>query len=250
MIFKRVGIILISLLLIGGLGGCMNNSDKKEILSYLEEKYNESFVIENFKSGNKLVNKYGGDEAILHVKDNENLVFSAGTRANKDGGYYDNYLLIKWANDLNDDFNYVIKENIESNYDYKVSLYSASEHNAEELINMSYKEYMNYAKDDIRISLELFIDVNENKDFSIYYEGIYNILNNIKSYNTGMYDLAVGFTKDSNDKAIQEHLRLANVTEEDIESIDSDIVGKIIVTFLNKVENPEDLRQYYINLGE
>lgn len=248
--FKRVGIFLSGLLLIGGVSGCMNKSGEKEILNYLEEKYNEEFVIDNYKSANKLVNQYGGDEAIVHLKENENLVFNAGTVDSKEGGYYDNYMLVKLASELEDDFNDIVNKNISSNSDYRIVLYSSAEDNYEEIKDMSAKEYINYKKDNIRISLELGIEVKNVEDIKKNYQGIYNIYKELKAYNTKRYNMSIGFVENINDEEIQEYLRVISAVQMTWKDINSKVYGEMFPTYIDDIKSVDDLNDLYIEIGD
>lgn len=249
MCFKKIGIVLSGLLLVWGMSGCMSNSKEKDILSYLEDKYNESFVIENFNSGNKFVNQYGGDEAILHPEVDENLAFLAGTVDNQNGGYYDNYSLVKLADELKQDFEDIIKENIGIKYDYRVLLYSLPQYKNNDIMKMNVKEYIEYAKEGIEICLYLGIETDEEKNHEDYYEGLYNIFEKLKSYDTD-YTMVVGFIDDINDKSVSEYLRRANAVEFLWEDIGSNAYGQIIATFLDDINSKEDLGKLYTKLGE
>lgn len=250
MYFKRIGIFFCSLLLIGVMSGCMSNSNEKEMLNYLEEKYNENFIVENFKSGNRLVNQYGGDEAILHLEGNDNLVFTAGTSDKKDGGYYDNYYLSKFANDLNDNIEYIIKENIGTSCDYRVVLYSTGKYDSEEVMDMTAEEYINYDKENIRFALELGIEVGGNEEVSKYYEGIYKVFEEIKSYGTRRYSMSIGFVDNINDSEVQEYLRKVNAIGATWEDIHTKIYGQMFPTYVDSINSAKDLEKLYIKLGE
>lgn len=60
---------LTAIICIGGVG-CMTVNNKKEILEYMEKKYNEEFVVESYTPWNKLTNQYVGGEIIAYPKGN------------------------------------------------------------------------------------------------------------------------------------------------------------------------------------
>lgn len=249
---KRIGVVVLTLLtLVGGVNGCMINNTEKELVSYLEENYNEKFVVESFKERSVIESKYGGDEAQLHVDGNENIVFKAGTGESSSGGYYDNYLLAKWGNDLKGEFQKVVDENIESRFDYSIALRSGGNTYSEEAKKMSAKEYLEHDKEEISLILQIAIEVDEKQDVSKYYEGLYNILQNIKLYDTDRYSIVVGFVNNIDNDEVKEYLRVASGVDEVWSQMQCEaVLGEIVASSFSKVNSKEDFAKYYSKIGE
>ena len=237
---KKISLGLFSMCLMVNLTGCIGSSSKDEVLNYLENKYNEKFVIENYTNSNKLINQYGGDYGIAHPVSNKNIAFNIGTVGSKEGGCYDNYNLAKWSYELDSEINEMVKRNLGNNVDSKVFIYSSSE---QEYENISAKEYLNLENDNARLSLDLGIEINNPSEIENYYDGIYNVFEDLKLYNTKKYNITVGFVDDINDIKNQEYLRLAGPSNIIWENVDSKVYAQMRITYVDDIQNVDDIKK-------
>lgn len=238
--FKVVGILLIVILTIGGIQGCTNTHIEDEILVYLEEKYKEDFVIENFNKASILTSQNGGDYGIAHPNSNKDIAFNVGTIDSQEGGYYDNYNIAKFVYELDDEIKSIVHYNLGDNTDCKLFIYSLGD---KEYSDISAKEYLNIEKDNTRLSLDLGIEIESIDDINKYYQGIYNVFEELKLYDTAIYDITVGFVDDINDRENQEYLRLAGASNLMWGDVDAKVYGQIILTYLDGIESVTDIEE-------
>lgn len=241
MIFKRVGIVLLSLLLAGGLGGCMKESVEKEIVTYLQEKYNEEFIVETYEKKSNLQYEYGADKITAHPKGNDEIVFVAGQKNSKKGGYYDTYNLCKLGNELTLNINEQVYKIIKATDEYKVALYGANEDYDNES-NISAFEFIR--SNNVDVVLNVVIKVENKEMWKSITKEIYELYNLVANLGSLKYTLSVGIASENANTT--EYIRTANANNVFWQDLDEEVYGCIIIDQNSDINLQEDVIEHYV----
>lgn len=241
MSLKKYSVVLASLLLIMGVSGCVKNDTKKEIVNYLEDKYNEEFVVESYEKKSKLEYEYGGDKITAHPKNNNEIVFVAGQANTKDGGYYDTYYLSMVGDKITSDIKEEVDGIIDNKDEYKIAIYGLN--NSFDLNNeVSAKDFIK--NNNVNVVLNVAIRIDGNEDMDKVFEKSFKLLNLLESLGSSRYKLSVGIV--SGETKISEHIRTANANNVSWKDLDEDVKGSIIISHNEKVNSINEISNYYI----
>lgn len=229
---KKTLFLLPIVLLLLWVAGCSSSEDR--ILSHLEGAYNEEFTIEHLKKGSRLFpGMYGRDKAIVHPKENEELVFLAGEYRNSEGEYYDTYVLAKWGGELKDSLKGMMEKELPGS-PYNVYIRAEDGTYDPSMLDTPFKDYLELSKD-ISIVLIAGIYTLEEPDVDHYNQSIYNIYHKLKSYGTDRYVVSVGFIDESED--VSDYIRTASVNNIAWTNLDAEVYGYIV---FDERSNPDD----------
>ena len=160
----------------------MTVNNKEEILEYIEEKYNEEFVVESYTPWNKLTNQYGGGKIIAHPEGNPDLVFYAGVKDSKSGGYYENYQETIYGVELKKYFEDSIISNMSNPFNFAIRFDFGDLDDTKEAQEMNLEEILEYGKEEVGIVMVLGIEVDSEEEISKHYEEVLNIYNLLNFY--------------------------------------------------------------------
>ena len=235
---------LTAIICIGGFG-CMTVNNKKEILEYMEKKYNEEFVVESYTPWNKLTNQYGGGKIIAHPKGNPDLVFYAGVLDSKNGGYYENYQETIYGVELKKYFKDSITSNMSNPFDFAIYFDFGDLDNTKEAQEMNLEEILEYGKEEVGIVMDLGIEVGSEDEISKHYEEVLNIYNLLKDFKVDKFTLNVGFVKDINSSNIKSYFIKSEVYNNTWDDLGSEVYGKIVVNRKSNIENINEINNKY-----
>jgi hypothetical protein len=232
---KKLVLLLITVLLVVGEAGCMSTEDK--VLTYLEDKYNQKFEIEGVKKGSKFFSQmYGGDKVTVHLKNNPEIVFLVEEDSKKNGVYYDNYVLAKWAEELKENLAPEIEKELPEGSPYKILIYISPEKYDKSMVDLSFDDYLKGNKD-ISIVLKTGIKEMGHPDVTEYNQGIYNLYSLLKNMGVDGYTVSIGFVDQSED--VSDYLRTSYVNNIPWTNLKAKIYGEIIIDERSNPDNPD-----------
>ena len=223
----------------------MTVNNKKEILEYMEKKYNEEFVVESYTPWNKLVDQYGGGQIIAHPKGNPDLVFYAGVLDSRNGEYYENYQETIYGVELKKYFQDSITSNISAPFDFAIRFDFGDLDNTKEAQEMNLEEILEYGKEEVGIVMVLGIEVDSENETSKHYEEVLNIYNLLKDFKVEKFTLNVGFVKDINSKNVKSYLIRGRIYNNSWDDLGSEVYGKIVVDRESNIGNINEINNEY-----
>lgn len=249
MCFKKIGIVLSGLLLVWGMSGCMKNNSEKEILNYLEEKYNQDFTVESFYESSKLEYEFGNDKMIVHPNSDEKISFLAGQVNNSKKQYFDNYVLVKLAKELTEELEEFVANSIQGDFNFIVRMYAPDNSYDESMINENPNDIINKLKDKMDLGIKIAIEVKSEDEIDRYIDGLFNLYNKITNFNTEFNHLSVGFVSSLSE--VEEYIRVSNSTSLQWKNLSDNImVGELNINENSSIKEIDDIRKNYKAIGE
>lgn len=223
-----------------------NKSSEKTMLDYLENKYGKEFVVDQFIGSSVLSSQYGSDKVIVHVKDNENIVFEAGQINNKNGGYYDDYILSKLGNDLFVDFETIISNKVNNKYDYYYNTLLFSYNIPENTdLDMKVYDYIAKNKENIKVELVMAIKTDGSPNLQEYKQSIYELYNILSGLETESFQVCIGLVDKNNSDNLEAYIRTYKVNNVLWSNLDEKVYGVININENDTIESVEDIQNYY-----
>lgn len=223
----------------------MNVYNKPQrVLDYLQEKYDEEFVIENFEQMS--VSEYGSDKLIVHPKGKEDLPFLICESEEWEEEFYDTYLLAIWEKQLKEELTTTMENILGDDSLFNVIIRTPHEKYNMSHFNMEFTEYIkninNYGILTIIVAMPSIYDVTDCLD------KIYQIYKLVETYGMDTYSVSVGFVDDNFDS--EEYLRTAGINNIDWSNFKSDIKGYVTINNFSKIETSADIINEYISIKE
>ncbi|WP_066315500.1 hypothetical protein [Bacillus sp. FJAT-29814] len=222
---KKALVTIFSILMIAGGTGCMKDDAAQQLLTYLNDKYNQEFVIERLKEGSAVFSEiYGKDLVTVHPKGNSEMVFLASEDTEKDGAYWDTYLLAKWGEELKTKLADEIEKELPSGSDYKVIIDAIDLGDEKAIKKYSVDKFLaEHPK--ATVDLVVGIKMSGTPDVSQYGKMAAKLLQILKNKGTERYTLSVGFVDDSED--IADYIRTAAINNISWSNLDAKVYGDI-----------------------
>jgi hypothetical protein len=224
-------------------------SSEDKILSYLEETYKESFEVEVFNEGSTMLkNMYGGDDMIVHPKGKPEHVFLAGEDRDREGNYYDTYVLSKWAYELTKKLEPEINTLFPEAADYRALMYVEEGKYDPSMMDMSVYDYFEKVNRDAFVVVTMAIKTANPPTVSEYNEAVFQMLQELKTLNVQSYGVTVGFVEQDADMA--DYIRTSQVNNLQWSNLKSKVYGTIMVDDLAKITEPSQVEDYYEEFEE
>lgn len=247
--YKNIKYMLLALNAVALTVGCTDKYYESKVTKHLEEKYQEKFISINYDRQDTSTEKDNKHYSIAYPEGKEDLVFEVVSNGSvlSTPKYTDTYLLSKLSKDLSTDLNKEVKEEFGENIVSNVSL-NCDSFNYEESKDLSLNEFLDKYRDEIRLTLLVGIESADKPDKAKYNNLIFNIVNKVKEYNTGMFFVNVGFISNKEDSSVQEFLRTQHIYQRVWGDLDITNT-ELFINQLDNIESPSDLDSKYNELG-
>ncbi len=238
-------------MLLMGVTGCMSEASSQEaILTYLEEKYDEKFEVEAFDEGNEALKQmYGGDELIAHPVGKPEHVFLAGEYRERDGEYYDNYVLSIWQDELTRHYDEKISEILVGmDYEYRVLLYVLGENYDKTMKSMSAFDYFETENNEGSLTFSVAIKTSDSPDIKEYKKAIYELLQLANAINVKTTGVSIGFVHNSAD--VKDYIRTSAINNTPWSNMVGEVYGTVTLDNRLDINSPDKVEEYYEKLAE
>ncbi|MBD8026906.1 hypothetical protein H9636_09560 [Ureibacillus sp. Re31] len=195
---KNVLIVLLTICLVMGVSGCMQNSSEEDnqqkiddMLSYINSKYDENFEAVEYIPGEEGFNDFTNQNTLI-AKNNLGITILVTEFLGKKGEYQDNYRNMLAS--------YLFKKELgieDLSYITNSKFYVSG--NIQDTDGVDVNDLKNNFNDYITSlnSINTFIYINEPLE-SVNLEEIYNLYSKINSYNFDVNTFSLGFEGDIN----------------------------------------------------
>ncbi|UFT99206.1 hypothetical protein KO561_18835 [Radiobacillus kanasensis] len=211
-------------------------SQEEKVLSYLEDKYNKEFEIEYSKEGSELFPKmYGGDNYVVHPKDNNEIVFSVEALPDE-SGFADGYTTANWAYELENFNKEAIDRYLPELSEFKIMLRASPGIITENVDSKEIDALIKESPEEFTVILKTVVRTSNIPNVQEYSDAIYKLFNLVKGLKAKDYIVTVGFV--DSESNISDYIRTANVNNISWENLDAKVYG--FVTLDNRLapENP------------
>lgn len=219
-------------------------SSESKVVEHLEKKYGEKFEVESTKDGSVIFPEmYGKDKVMVHPEGKPELVFLAGESRNKEGVYYDTYILSRWSNSLDQLYRDKVTQAFNEDVEFKSMLFVEEEKYNSEKKDSSVKEFLQKDDNSALLTLNIAIQSDGEPEVDQYLEPVYELLNELKKSNAKYYGVTVGFVDRSEN--VMDYIRTSNVNNIDWSNLDAKVYGTIRVDDSMEISDPEQIKEYY-----
>lgn len=188
----------------------MFKSTEKEMLSYLENKYRETFEIEKFEKGSSLFPElYGGEKMIVHLTKNNKIPFNVFKNINSKG-YHDDYILSYFSYQYTEKHKQEIEKLDNREMAVSFSLGFSDRPQDPNLLNRSVDDFVN--DPELKGSIFLYVALKSESDQFTEQDSafLYSLYTYMKGKTDRRFRVSVGYIKYDRFDDAQELLRMAH----------------------------------------